>query len=202
MWRFTQNRIVIRKDISTVVKVPAEEVKEILEQMARLKINKGWEFVFEYDQEFVNRHPEVVQRQLMLWDAKFQQLSKTLKISKADMERKAKSDELAAACSSPEKPKRRRTISRSRTKSTSAGSGMSDLSDNEVESSAKERSRRPSGQSRSRRNSGGWNVNFAFTVIVDIGYCTVDPHFYGHIMQPHFYNQFRGVLYTNTILML
>ena len=40
MWRFTQNRIVIRKDISTVVKVPAEEVKEILEQMARLKINK------------------------------------------------------------------------------------------------------------------------------------------------------------------
>ena len=155
MWRFTQNRIVIRKDISTVVKVPAEEVKEILEQMARLKINKGWEFVFEYDQEFVNRHPEVVQRQLMLFDAKFQQLSKTLKISKADMDRKAKSDELAAACSSPEKPKRRRTISRSRTKSTNAGSGMSDLSDNEVESSAKERSRRPSGQSRSRRNSGG-----------------------------------------------
>ena len=46
MWRFTQNRIVIRKDISTVVKVPAEEVKEILEQMARLKINKAWEFVF------------------------------------------------------------------------------------------------------------------------------------------------------------
>ena len=155
MWRFTQNRIVIRKDISTVVKVPAEEVKEILEQMARLKINKGWEFVFEYDQEFVNRHPEVVQRQLMLWDAKFQQLSKTLKISKADMDRKAKSDELAAACSSPEKPKRRRTISRSRTKSTSAGSGMSDLSDNEVEGSAKEHSGRLSGQSRSRRNSGG-----------------------------------------------
>ena len=91
----------------------------------------------------------------MLWDAKFQQLSKTLKIFKADKDRKAKSDELAAACSSPEKPKRRRTISRSRTKSTSAGSGMSDLSDNEVESAVKERSRGPSGQSRSRRNSGG-----------------------------------------------
>ena len=192
MWRFTQNRTVIRKDISTVVKVPAEEVKEILEQMARLKINKGWEFIFEYNQEFVNRHPEVVQRQLMLWDAKFQQLSKTLKISKADMDRKAKSDELAAACTSPEKSKRRRTISRSRTKSPNTGSGMSDLSDNEVESPAKERSRRPSGQNRSRRNSGGWDTKFLFMSYWQLcirtsllwsvmwgKYCTGSLHFYG-----------------------
>lgn len=55
MWRFTQNRIVIRKDLSTVVKVPAEEIKEILEQMARLRRSKGWEFAEEYDAEFVNR---------------------------------------------------------------------------------------------------------------------------------------------------
>ena len=158
MWRFTQNRIVIRKDISTVVKVPAEEVKEILEQMARLKINKGWEFTFDNDQEFLNRHPEVVQRQQMLWDAKFQQLSKTLKISKADMDRKAKSDELAAAScsSSPEKPKRRRTVSRSRTKS--AGSGMSDVSDGETE---REAPGRGGGGERARRDGereepAGW----------------------------------------------
>ncbi len=151
MWRFTQNRIVIRKDISTVVKVPAEEVKDILEQMARLKVNKGWEFLFEYDSEFINRHPEVVQRQQMLWDAKFQQLSKTMKISKADLDRKAKSDELAAAAS-PERPKRRRTISRSRNKSGSV-SGMSDLSDSDMDI-PKDRSRRQSGQSRSRKNSG------------------------------------------------
>ena len=113
--------------------------------------------MFENDAEFINRHPEVVQRQLMLWDAKFQQLSKTLKISKADLDRKARSDELAAsASSSPEKPKRRRTMSRSRTRSIGggAGSGVSDLSDGEVES-PKERNRRPSGQtSRARRNSG------------------------------------------------
>ena len=30
----------------------------------------------EYDSEFVHRHPDVAQRQHMLWEAKFQQLSK------------------------------------------------------------------------------------------------------------------------------
>ena len=147
MWRFTQNRFVIRKDISTVVKLTAEDVKEILKQMACLRVNKGWEFMFEYDSEFVNRHPEVVQRQQMLWDAKFQQLTKTLKISKADLDRKAKSAELAAA--SPEKPKRRRTVSR--TKSGSERS-FSDQSDTDGETQ-KERTRRSSGTERPRKNS-------------------------------------------------
>ena len=148
MWRFTQSREVVRKDISTVVKLPAEDVKDILEQMSRLKVHKGWEFMLDFDHEFVNRHPEVVQRQQMLWDAKFQQLSKTLKISKADLDRKAKSAELAAT--SPEKPKRRRTVSR--TKSGSERS-FSDQSDTDTESH-KERTRRSSGTERSRKNSG------------------------------------------------
>lgn len=152
MWRFTQSREVIRKDVSTVVKLPAEDVKDILEQMSKLKVHKGWEFVLDYDHEFVNRHTEVVQRQQMLWDAKFQQLSKSLKISKADLDRKAKNAELAAA--SPEKPKRRRTVSR--TKSGSERS-FSDQSDTDTEGQ-KDRNRRLSGGGRSRKNSGAERV--------------------------------------------
>lgn len=80
MWKFTQSRCVIRKEIASTVKLLSEDVKEILEQMARPKVNQGWEFREEFDQEFVKRHPEIVQRQEMIWGALYQQLSKVLKI--------------------------------------------------------------------------------------------------------------------------
>lgn len=55
------------------LKLLSEDVKEILEQMARPKVNQGWEFREEFDQEFVKRHPEIVQRQEMIWGALYQQ---------------------------------------------------------------------------------------------------------------------------------
>lgn len=48
-------------------------MKDILEQMARTKVNQGWEFAIEYDKDFVDQHSEIVQRQQMIWDAKYQQ---------------------------------------------------------------------------------------------------------------------------------
>lgn len=143
MWRFTQSRYVVRKDIASVIKLPAEDVKDVLEQMARLKVSKGWEFLLPPDTDFLHRQPEVAQRQAMLWDAKFTQLTSTLRISQADMERKAKTDELLAT--SPEKSKRRRTSS---TRSRSKSGGLSDLSDSD-DAMKGERSRR-----NSRHNSG------------------------------------------------
>ena len=53
--------------------LPSEDMKEILEQMARPKVNQGWEFAIEYDKEFVDQQTEVAQRQQMIWDAKYQQ---------------------------------------------------------------------------------------------------------------------------------
>lgn len=126
MWHFTQNRYLMRKDIAAVIKMPAEDVKDILEQMARPRVNRGWEFLFDYDAEFVGRHPEIVQRQSMLWDALFQQMSKVLNISKADIKMAASA---AASANSP--PKRRRTTSRTRTKSGGERS-MSDMSDTDT----------------------------------------------------------------------
>ena len=123
MWHFTQNRFLVRKDIAAVIKMPTEDVKDILEQMARPKVNRGWEFLFDFDTEFVSRHPEIVQRQSMLWDALFQQMSKVLNISKADLKMAANA---AANANSP--PKRRRTTSRTRTKS----GGTSELSDTDI----------------------------------------------------------------------
>ena len=126
VWHFTQNRYLMRKDIAAVIKMPTEDVKDILEQMARPKVNRGWEFLFDYDAEFVGRHPEIVQRQSMIWDALFQQMAKVLNISKADLKMAAST--AASAINSP--PKRRRTVSRTRTKS--GDRSMSDMSDNDT----------------------------------------------------------------------
>lgn len=55
MWRFTMSRCVTRKEIASVVKLPSEDVKDILEQMSHIKVNHGWEFVFPHDYDFTDR---------------------------------------------------------------------------------------------------------------------------------------------------
>lgn len=45
----------------------AEDVKDFLEHMAVVRVNRGWEFLLPYDGEFIRKHPDVVQRQHMLW---------------------------------------------------------------------------------------------------------------------------------------
>ena len=56
VWRFTQSRHVTRKEIASIVKLPAEDIKSILEQISRIRVNCGWEFLFTYDTEFTNRY--------------------------------------------------------------------------------------------------------------------------------------------------
>ena len=124
------------QDITSIIKLHAEDVKAMLEQMSRLKVNKGWEFVLDYDSEFVAKHPDVVQRQYMIWEAKFKQLSSVLKMPPVD-------HKLAEKAAALTPPKRRRTVSRSRTKSGGDRS-MSDMSDTDDVAKA-ERSRRASG---------------------------------------------------------
>uniref|UniRef100_A0A6J0U5N1 DNA-directed RNA polymerase III subunit RPC5 n=1 Tax=Pogona vitticeps TaxID=103695 RepID=A0A6J0U5N1_9SAUR len=67
MWKFTQDRWVVRKEIAAVTKLGPEDVKDFLEHMSFLRINRGWEFKLRYDEDFVRKHPDVVQRQQMLW---------------------------------------------------------------------------------------------------------------------------------------
>uniref|UniRef100_A0A8D0G9Y4 RNA polymerase III subunit E n=1 Tax=Sphenodon punctatus TaxID=8508 RepID=A0A8D0G9Y4_SPHPU len=67
MWKFTQGRWIVRKEVATVTKLCPEDVKDFLEHMSVSRINKGWEFMLPYDDDFVKKHPDVVQRQQMLW---------------------------------------------------------------------------------------------------------------------------------------
>ncbi|KFW10411.1 PREDICTED: DNA-directed RNA polymerase III subunit RPC5 isoform X1 [Fulmarus glacialis] len=67
MWKFTQDRWVVRKEVAAVTKLCPEDVKDFLEHMSVARINKGWEFMLPYDEDFVKKHPDIVQRQHMLW---------------------------------------------------------------------------------------------------------------------------------------
>ncbi|CAH3013932.1 unnamed protein product [Porites evermanni] len=82
MWRFNQSRVVVRQDIKTVTKLPSEDIKEMLDQMARMRIAVGWEFVLPHDVEFIQKHPDVYKQQLTLWEAKCQALQKQLNFPK------------------------------------------------------------------------------------------------------------------------
>ncbi|XP_068672211.1 DNA-directed RNA polymerase III subunit RPC5-like isoform X1 [Montipora foliosa] len=84
MWRFNQNRVVVRKDIKSVTKLPSEDIKEMLDQMSRMKVAMGWEFFLPNDVEFIQKHPDVYKQQQALWEAKYQVLQKQLNMPKQE----------------------------------------------------------------------------------------------------------------------
>ncbi|XP_073503693.1 DNA-directed RNA polymerase III subunit RPC5 [Phyllobates terribilis] len=85
MWKFTQDRWVVRKEVATVTKLCQEDVKDFLDQMAIARINKGWEFMLPFDEDFMKKHPDVVQRQSMLWKGIQSKLEKVFSLSKEDV---------------------------------------------------------------------------------------------------------------------
>ncbi|KAM9209621.1 DNA-directed RNA polymerase III subunit RPC5 isoform 2-T2 [Dugong dugon] len=88
MWKFTQSRWVVRKEVAAVTKLCAEDVKDFLEHMAVVRINKGWEFILPYDMEFIKKHPDVVQRQHMLWTGIQAKLEKVYNLVKETVPKK------------------------------------------------------------------------------------------------------------------
>ncbi|KAB0382728.1 hypothetical protein FD755_004645 [Muntiacus reevesi] len=88
MWKFTQSRWVVRKEVAAVTKLCTEDVKDFLEHMAVVRINKGWEFILPYDGEFIKKHPDVVQRQHMLWTGIQAKLEKVYNLVKEVMPKK------------------------------------------------------------------------------------------------------------------
>ncbi|XP_073916325.1 DNA-directed RNA polymerase III subunit RPC5 isoform X2 [Castor canadensis] len=88
MWKFTQSRWVVRKEVATVTKLCAEDVKDLLEHMAIVRINKGWEFILPHDREFIKKHPDVVQRQHMLWTGIQAKLEKVYNLVKEAIPKK------------------------------------------------------------------------------------------------------------------
>lgn len=84
MWRFTLERSVMRKEITSIIKLPPEDVKEFLEHVAAPRVNRGWEFLLPTDVDFIKKHPDVTHRQNMLWLGIQSKLEKVFNFSKDD----------------------------------------------------------------------------------------------------------------------
>ncbi|XP_047465817.1 DNA-directed RNA polymerase III subunit RPC5 [Mugil cephalus] len=84
MWRFTLERSVMRKEITAIIKLPPEDVKEFLEHVAAPRVNRGWEFLLPTDLDFIKKHPDVAHRQHMLWLGIQSKLEKVFNFSKED----------------------------------------------------------------------------------------------------------------------
>ncbi|CAG2054136.1 unnamed protein product [Timema podura] len=76
--QYFNKRYIDRIRVTPIIKLPAEEVKEIFTQVARLQPGHGWELALPVDKDFINKYPEVVQRQQMWWESKQKQLSEAL----------------------------------------------------------------------------------------------------------------------------
>ncbi|ENN76053.1 DNA-directed RNA polymerase III subunit RPC5 [Dendroctonus ponderosae] len=91
LYLFTKHQYVERTKVSSLLRLPTEEVKEILAGMAQLQThNKGWELSLPTDQNFLSRHADVAQRQNLFWEHRYHQLSQFL-IQPSRQRRKSKS---------------------------------------------------------------------------------------------------------------
>lgn len=61
-----------------MVKLPSEEVTEIFTNLAKHQSKKGWTLILQRNQEFLDRYPEIAQRQDMLWEAKRKHLRESM----------------------------------------------------------------------------------------------------------------------------
>lgn len=72
-----------RRKVSSVIRVPMEEIKEIFMGISKLRYNKGWELALPADVEFINKYPDIVQRQNVMWEQREIQLSDFFKETSA-----------------------------------------------------------------------------------------------------------------------
>lgn len=70
------------------MKIPAEEVKEILTGISKLRHNKGWELSVPSDVDFIYRHNDIVQRENEFWQERYNQIMELIKDSNEKRQRR------------------------------------------------------------------------------------------------------------------
>ncbi|XP_047108579.1 DNA-directed RNA polymerase III subunit RPC5 [Schistocerca piceifrons] len=78
--RFTQERFVQQEKVHKTTNLGSGELNEILSQFAKPRSGRGWELLRPYDNDFITRYPDVLQRQQMMWEAKQKQLQESFSL--------------------------------------------------------------------------------------------------------------------------
>ncbi|OAD60047.1 DNA-directed RNA polymerase III subunit RPC5 [Eufriesea mexicana] len=77
---FTEHEFVDRKIVSSVIKLPPDEIKEIFTNLGVHEPKKGWRLVIPSTKEFTEKYPEITQRQEMFWEAKRKHLREAMEV--------------------------------------------------------------------------------------------------------------------------
>ncbi|XP_077285574.1 RNA polymerase III subunit E [Arctopsyche grandis] len=99
LYLFTKSQYVDRRKVAAAVKLPSEEVKEILSSVARFQPEKGWELFIPPDPDFDAKYPDVVQRQTHFWDARQKLFNEMLSGEQVTLKRQRKKSQ-RDSCSS------------------------------------------------------------------------------------------------------
>ncbi|CAG5100792.1 Similar to Polr3e: DNA-directed RNA polymerase III subunit RPC5 (Mus musculus) [Cotesia congregata] len=75
---FTENEFVKREEISKVIKLPAEEIEEILTNLATVVPEDGWKLLIPPNTEFTSKHSDIAHRQALHWETKRKQWKELL----------------------------------------------------------------------------------------------------------------------------
>lgn len=78
LYLFTQHAYVDRRKVAAVVRLPPQQVLEILQTVAKFNPNTGWELLLPPDTNFEAKYPDVVQRQNLYWEARQRQFNEML----------------------------------------------------------------------------------------------------------------------------
>merc|ERR1719494_1112270 len=115
MFCFNRKRILSRKEILSVTKLPPEELREVLEQIARQRSAHGWEFMLPTDVNFLYKYQELTEEETLKWKERYKELVVELNIPE-EQHGLFKDDELPGlSAHTHQKPQshRRRRLSKS-----------------------------------------------------------------------------------------
>lgn len=104
LYMFTIKDFLARKEVTTAVKIPNDDVKAILDDIAVMKVGHGWKLRLNLDLSFNRRYPEVAERQSMIWNAIGTKLAKQMNMP--DL-----MNEPATCKSNSASPRKKRTVS-------------------------------------------------------------------------------------------
>lgn len=75
LYLLTQHPYVDRRKVATAVRLPPENVLEIIESITKYNPGTGWELLIPPDVAFEAKYPELIQRQNLYWEARQRQFN-------------------------------------------------------------------------------------------------------------------------------
>ncbi|KAK9508623.1 hypothetical protein O3M35_006144 [Rhynocoris fuscipes] len=110
---FHEGRTLARKSLSAIVGLPQEELREMMNQVGILRRNNGWHFRLPTDTSFLERFPEVVEQQNLLWEARSKGILDSLEFAATPVKqpRKRKESETLASTAASISNRQRKSVS-------------------------------------------------------------------------------------------